>query len=93
MGVKSIVRRIGEKTGDKVAQLSKLSPAQIVPLQSVRDMQTVRIFPSASASGVRLFSRHPVSSIAAASSPAAARSNTVFFMYSSPCPVCSGYNP
>ena len=37
MGVKSIVRRIGEKTGDKVAQLSKLSPAQIVDVQAKRE--------------------------------------------------------
>ena len=37
MGVKNIVRRIGEKTGDKVAQLSKLSPAQIVDVQAKRE--------------------------------------------------------
>ncbi len=37
MGVKNVVRRIGEKTGDKVAQLSKLSPAQIVDVQAKRE--------------------------------------------------------
>ncbi|MEE0265247.1 MAG: DUF87 domain-containing protein, partial [Acutalibacteraceae bacterium] len=37
MGVKNIVRRIGEKTGDRVAQLSKLSPAQIVDVQAKRE--------------------------------------------------------
>lgn len=37
MGVKNIVRRIGEKAGDKVAQLSKLSPAQIVDIQAKRE--------------------------------------------------------
>lgn len=37
MGVKNFVRRIGEKTGDKVAQLSKLSPAQIVDVQAKRE--------------------------------------------------------
>ena len=37
MGVKNVVRRIGEKTGDKVAQLSKLSPAQIVDIQVKRE--------------------------------------------------------
>lgn len=37
MGVKNIVRRIGEKTGDKVSQLSKLSPAQIVDIQAKRE--------------------------------------------------------
>ncbi len=37
MGVKNIVRRIGEKTGDKVFQLSKLSPAQIVDIQAKRE--------------------------------------------------------
>ena len=37
MGVKNIVRRIGEKAGDKVAQLSKLSPNQIVEIQKKRE--------------------------------------------------------
>ena len=37
MGVKNIVRRVGEKAGDKVAQLSKLSPAQIVDIQAKRE--------------------------------------------------------
>lgn len=37
MGVKNIVRRIGEKAGDKVAQLSTLSPAQIVDVQAKRE--------------------------------------------------------
>lgn len=37
MGVKNVVRRIGEKAGDKVAQLSKLSPAQIVDVQAKRE--------------------------------------------------------
>lgn len=37
MGVKNIVRRIGEKAGDRVAQLSKLSPAQIVDIQAKRE--------------------------------------------------------
>ena len=37
MGVKNFVRRIGEKTGDKVAQLSKLSPAQIVDVEAKRE--------------------------------------------------------
>ena len=37
MGVKNVVRRIGEKAGDKVAQLSKLSPAQIVDIQAKRE--------------------------------------------------------
>lgn len=37
MGVKNIVRRIGEKSGDKVAQLSKMSPAQIVDVQAKRE--------------------------------------------------------
>lgn len=37
MGVKNVVRRIGEKTGDKVAQLSKLSPAQIIDVQAKRE--------------------------------------------------------
>ena len=37
MGVKNVVRRIGEKTGDRVAQLSKLSPAQIVDVQAKRE--------------------------------------------------------
>lgn len=37
MGVKNVVRRIGEKAGDKVAQLSKLSLTQIVDVQSERE--------------------------------------------------------
>lgn len=37
MGVKNIARRIGEKTGDKVAQLSKLSPGQIIDVQLKRE--------------------------------------------------------
>ncbi len=37
MGVKNVVRRIGEKAGDKVAQLSKLSPSQIVEVQDMRE--------------------------------------------------------
>ena len=37
MGVKNIVRRVGEKTGDKVAHLSKLSPAQIIDVQAKRE--------------------------------------------------------
>lgn len=37
MGVKNIVRRIGEKAGDKVAQLSKLSPEQIIDVQTKRE--------------------------------------------------------
>ena len=37
MGVKNIARRIGEKAGDKVAQLSKLSPAQILDIQEKRE--------------------------------------------------------
>ena len=37
MGVKNIVRRMGEKAGDSVAKLSKLSPAQIVDIQKKRE--------------------------------------------------------
>lgn len=37
MGVKNIVRRVEEKTGDKVAHLSKLSPAQIIDVQAKRE--------------------------------------------------------
>ena len=37
MGIKNIVGRIGEKAGDKVAQLSKLSPAQIAEIQDKRE--------------------------------------------------------
>lgn len=37
MGVKNVVRRISEKAGDKVAQMSKLSPAQVVDVQAKRE--------------------------------------------------------
>ncbi len=37
MGVKNVVRRIGEKTGDKVARLSRLSPSQIIDIQAKRE--------------------------------------------------------
>ncbi len=46
MGVKNVVRRIGEKAGDKVAQLSKLSPAQIVEIQDKREQYLLEM-PSA----------------------------------------------
>ena len=37
MAIKNVVRRIGERAGDTVAQLSKLSPSQIVDIQQKRE--------------------------------------------------------
>ena len=37
MGVKNFVKKIGEKAGDKVAQLSSLSPAQLDNIQKLRE--------------------------------------------------------
>ncbi len=37
MGVKNVVRRIGEKAGNSVATLSKLSPAEITAVQDARE--------------------------------------------------------
>ena len=37
MGIKNVVKKIGGKAGDKVAQLSSLSPAQVENVQLLRE--------------------------------------------------------
>lgn len=37
MGLKNFVRKVGNKAGDKVAQLSSLSPTQIEDIQLLRE--------------------------------------------------------
>ena len=36
MGIKNVVKKIGGKAGDKVAQLSSLSPAQVENVQLLK---------------------------------------------------------